>query len=68
MKTKQFFGLVVCGALLAAGFGLSGLNANANTLSELSAKAGDYCTSAQNIDCRSSATGNIYPNMESANF
>lgn len=38
------------------------------SLEELRAKAGDYCTGSANTDCRSGATGNIYPNMEAANW
>jgi len=67
-KTKKIIGLALGCALAAAGFALSGINATASDLSELSARAGDYCTGAANIDCRSSATGNIYPHMESANY
>jgi len=55
-------------ALVAAGFALARTNTSASELSELSAKGGDYCTRAANSDCRSSATGNIYANMEAADF
>ncbi|AMP98040.1 hypothetical protein AY601_1113 [Pedobacter cryoconitis] len=67
-KSQKILGLTLGGFLVAVGFAFSGLSASASDLSELSAKAGDYCTGSSNTDCRSSATGNIYPHMESSNF
>jgi hypothetical protein len=63
-KTLAFFSAAVLLAVLftnAFGYKVS-------SLEELRAKAGDYCTGSANTDCRSSATGNIYPNMEAANW
>lgn len=67
-NARKIVGVMFGCALVAAGFALSGANASASDLSELSAKAGDYCAGAPNSDCQSSATGNIYPNMEAADF
>jgi hypothetical protein len=67
-KSKKFLAFALTGFVIAVGFAFSGLSASASDLSELSAKAGDYCTGSANTDCRSSATGNIYPNMEAANW
>jgi hypothetical protein len=70
MKRKNV--LTVGGTLmfaLAIAFGSLSISASANSIKQLSAKAGDYCANCNcNSDCHSTATGNNYPGQEAANY
>lgn len=69
MKKNRVLALLG-GALFAAVVTVCALGVKASTLSDLSAKAGDYCKDCGSCstDCRSGATGNIYPHHEAADF
>lgn len=64
MKQKLFFALT--GALATAALVLSVFTTKASSLQDLRAKAnpvggGSYCAPSPGNDCKSHATGNIYP-------
>jgi hypothetical protein len=67
MKKKA---MTVFGAtLVAAAFTFGGVDfSNTSSLEELRSHAGDYCTQADNSDCKSSSTGNIYPGYKAADY
>jgi hypothetical protein len=63
MKRKLF--LALGGAFATAALVLSVFTTSASSLQDLRAKAnpgaGSYCATSAGSDCRSHATGNIYP-------
>lgn len=66
MKRKLIFSLAA--TFVAAGFAFGGFESQASSISELSAEAGSYCTQDSSTDCKSSATGNIYPGYRAASY
>jgi len=69
MKKKVM--LAIGGTMMVSAFAFSGLVSNGHSLNQLRAKAeaaASYCTPTANSDCKSDATGNIYPGYASAPY